>query len=408
MKNINVIDLFAGAGGLSEGIMQAGNMNILAHVEWEMPMVKVLRRRLEQAWGDTRKEAEEKVIHFDVQKTDELLYGLPSDSAYCNSNSNIFNQKGIHGLLGSNDVDVIVGGPPCQAYSLVGRAQDKDSMKKDYRNYLFMSFAKIVDNLKPKVFVFENVPGILSAKPHGINVTEEIYRAFSDINYEILSPDRLKGAVFDTVCFGVPQTRRRVVIFGVRKDSGIKLEDLYTTLRSYENYDKVLTLRDAIGNFPKIYPLNNIERIHGKNKSHQDVKSEMSFHCARYVSESNQKIFYEWVTDKLNDLSTEQKLDYYYSKTGHKSHHPKYRSLDWDKPSPTLVAHLYKDGYMFIHPDASQKRSITVREAATLMSFPYDYEFPVSETSAFKMIGNAVPVSFAKYIGLTLKKVLSQ
>ena len=95
-----------------------------------------------------------------------------------------------------------------------------------------------------------------------------------------------------------------------------------------------------------------------------------------------------------------------FKKTGHKSNHPKYRSLNWNEPSPTVVAHLYKDGYMFIHPDSEQARSITIREAATLMGFPKDYQFDVTESYAFKMIGNAVPVGFAKYIGLTLHKVL--
>ena len=173
MKRLNVIDLFAGAGGLSEGILQSENMNILAHVEWEKPMVDVLRYRLSQKWGESIDEAKTKVIHFDIQRTEELLDGhININDKFAESNSKIFLEGGLHKIIGDNKVDVVVGGPPCQAYSIAGRAQDKNGMKEDYRNYLFMSFAKVVSDLKPKVFVFENVPGILSAKPHGINVTE--------------------------------------------------------------------------------------------------------------------------------------------------------------------------------------------------------------------------------------------
>lgn len=407
MKRLNVIDLFAGAGGLSEGILQSENMNILAHVEWEKPMVDVLRYRLSQKWGESIDEAKTKVIHFDIQRTEELLDGhININDKFAESNSKIFLEGGLHKIIGDNKVDVVVGGPPCQAYSIAGRAQDKNGMKEDYRNYLFMSFAKVVSDLKPKVFVFENVPGILSAKPHGINVTEEIYNEFEKIGYQILDPEHLKNAVFNTAYFGVPQSRRRVVIFGVRKGSKVALDSLYDTLRSFEDHEHIATVRDAIGDFPKIYPLDEPIKVGKKNQSHELIHCDMTGHVARFTNKKNQQIFREWVEDNLNTLSTEEKNAYYFKKTGHKSNHPKYRSLNWNEPSPTVVAHLYKDGYMFIHPDSEQARSITIREAATLMGFPKDYQFDVTESYAFKMIGNAVPVGFAKYIGLTLHKVL--
>ena len=99
-------------------------------------------------------------------------------------------------------------------------------------------------------------------------------------------------------------------------------------------------------------------------------------------------------------------IDYYLEKTGHKTLYQKYKSLEWDKPSHTVVAHLSKDGYMFIHPDPKQKRSITVREAACLMTFPMDFQFMGSNPYNFKMIGNAVPVLFAKNIGIATASVL--
>ena len=109
----------------------------------------------------------------------------------------------------------------------------------------------------------------------------------------------------------------------------------------------------------------------------------------------------------MNSFSSEEKKEFYTKITGHKSNHIKYRNLEWDKPSPTIVAHLYKDGYMFIHPDINQLRTITVREAALLQTFPSDYRFSSSTSYNYKMIGNAVPVLFAKGIAESIYKVFS-
>lgn len=101
-------------------------------------------------------------------------------------------------------------------------------------------------------------------------------------------------------------------------------------------------------------------------------------------------------------------IDYYYETTGHHTLFQKYKSLEWDKPSHTIVAHLSKDGYMFIHPDVKQERSITIREAACLQSFPIDFQFLGSRPYNYKMIGNAVPVNFAFSIATGLYKTLDK
>ena len=177
-KRYTFIDLFAGCGGLSEGFLQTGHYDGLAHVEWEMPMINTLRHRLIDKWKHTAEEAEKRVVCFDVQKTDELIHGNWSNetkSLYEGKNSSFIVENGLKGLIGNKQVDLIIGGPPCQAYSIAGRAQSPTGMKDDYRNYLFESFVKIVDYFKPKAFVFENVPGLLSACPGDKPVRERIY-----------------------------------------------------------------------------------------------------------------------------------------------------------------------------------------------------------------------------------------
>ena len=133
-KKYTFIDLFAGCGGLSEGFLQTGRFNALAHVEWEKPMVDTLRNRLVDKWGESIKDAKRKVILFDIQKTDELINGFWSDESnqkYGLHNADDVKTVGLKGLVGKQHVDLIIGGPPCQAYSIHGRATDKDSMQND-------------------------------------------------------------------------------------------------------------------------------------------------------------------------------------------------------------------------------------------------------------------------------------
>lgn len=408
-RKYNVIDLFAGAGGLSEGFIETGKFDFLAHVEWEKPMVDTLRNNLEKRWNYSQEEATRRVIRFDIQKTDELMNGSWSDetrSVYEKDNSPLIACSGMDGMISEENVDVIIGGPPCQAYSIAGRAQDPNSMKDDYRNYLFESFVKVVDHYRPKLFVFENVPGILSACPGDQPVIERIYNAFMNIGYKIRKPEEMKNSVYSAAGFGVPQDRRRVIIFGVEENANIELEDLYTTLRNLES-DKKTTVRDAIGGLAELKPLEKTYKEGNRNVSHKMIGEEMlTQHDPRYINPRDQKIYQEWIEKDMNKIPNEEKLEYYHLKTGKTTNHNKYRSLEWDKPSPTIVSHLYKDGHMFIHPDPKQARSITVREAALLQSFPADFEFVGSTAYCYKMIGNAVPVLFAKKIGEAVDTVL--
>ena len=408
-KKINFVDLFAGCGGLSEGFLETGLFRGLAHVEWELPMVETLRNRLKKRWGDKDESSKQKVILFDIQKTDELLYGnwsKESNELYGEFNS-IETKQGLIKVLNGDNVDLIIGGPPCQAYSIHGRATDKNSMQNDYRNYLFESFLRIVNELKPKAFIFENVTGMLSAKPGGTLVVDRIYRAVNEIGYSILPAENIKNAVFNALDFSVPQNRDRVILFGVRNNSEFLIDKFYRLLNDCKN-NKQLTVRDAIGSLPPIYPLTEVKKIKGKNVSHYSTDVSDPFHNPRHCSLRDIKLIREWIGNDMNRCTQQQAIDFYKKITGKDTLYRKYRNLEWDKPSPTVVAHLQKDGYMFLHPDIEQSRFITIREAALLMSFPSDYEFIGNRASCYKMIGNAVPVNFAKAIAKTVYKVLNE
>ena len=404
------IDLFAGCGGLSEGFLQTGKFEGLAHVEWESPMINTLRQRLVDKWNHSEEDAQKRVIKFDVQKTDELIYGNWSDETkklYEKENHADIVNKGLEGLVGDKTVDLIIGGPPCQAYSIAGRAQSPTGMKDDYRNYLFESFVKIVDHFKPKAFVFENVPGLLSACPGDKPVRERIYEAFKSIGYDIRTPDNLKNSVYCAEDFGVPQKRNRIIIIGTKHDSVYETEEFYESLTAHKSKGPHKTVKDAIGNMPVLTPKAVITKEGRKNVSHEQLEGEfVDRHEPRYHGERDQRLFTEWLGNNMNKATQAEKMAIYTRITGHTSNHIKYRNLEWDKPSPTIVAHLHKDGYMFIHPDIKQLRTITMREAALLQSFPIDYKFVASTPYCYKMIGNAVPVNFAKGIAEAMYDVL--
>ena len=151
VKKVNTIELFAGCGGLMDGFLQQGAYDTLACVEWEKYPCQTIVKRLKDKWG--HQNADEEVVRFDIQRSEELLNGI-DDPEYGK-------HKGLDRLIDGRTIDVVVGGPPCQAYSLAGRIRDAKGMREDYRNYLFESYIKIVKHFKPKFFVFENVVGLL-------------------------------------------------------------------------------------------------------------------------------------------------------------------------------------------------------------------------------------------------------
>ena len=398
---ITSIDLFAGCGGLSEGFEKVDGYKSLAFAEWELQPCKTLIKRLDKKWG--YKNAKDIVLRFDIQRTEELINGWDFDKDY---GAHI----GLKKLVGDNKVDMIIGGPPCQAYSIAGRVRDEKGMHEDYRNFLFESYMRVVDFFQPKVFVFENVEGILSAKPGGISIIQRINETFSKSGYSAIQNIR-KYALLNAADYGVPQNRKRVIIIGVnnnllKTDPQFALHDFYTSILPHFKVKTKTTVKQAIGDLPKLFPTNEVIKQNGKKYSHNLSVRNILNHVPRFHSIRDQEIFKELAFDKQNGSkkypTVDSLIQLYFEKTGSETKFHKYHVLDLDKQSNTIPAHLYKDGLRHIHPDPEQARSITVREAARLQGFDDDYEFLGSMGDQYKMIGNAVPPILSEKIAKAL------
>lgn len=394
---INVIDLFAGCGGLTDGFLQTGKYNTLAAVDWEFPTVQTLKKRLSTKWNyDLDRN---NILHFDIQRTEELINGF-DDSKFGKS-------EGLDKIVGDKNVDLIVGGPPCQAYSMAGRVRDENGMQDDYRNFLFESYVKMVSHFQPKAFVFENVEGILSAKPGGISIVKRVRKAFEEIGYEITENLR-ENALFDTSYYNVPQKRKRVIIFGVQKseNSTKQVRRFYSLMKEKASLEP-MNSKVAFENLPKIYPLKSNQKHSHSVKLNGVVLPKN--HEPRMHNERDIEIFKMLTEDILSGtekyISSKALIQLYKEKTGKDSKFHKYHVIREDKPSNTIPAHLYKDGLRHIHPDPKQARTITVREAGRIQTFDDDFEFLGSRGDQYKMIGNAVPPKFSKVIAETVCEI---
>ena len=319
----------------------------------------------------------------------------------------------------SEEVDIIIGGPPCQAFSSVGRAQDPNSMSEDPRNYLFENYLEVLNHYKPKMFIFENVKGLLTAHPKGVDIFDLIIRDMSK-TYKVVSNKEtiLKNAVN----YGVPHNRERVILCGIRNDIDVEPEEFYKKLIpthsvvAKEGLKPAVTVREAIADLPKLLPGEGTEIIDFNETKFNDYLlqirrkdfGKLYQHVARKHNENDReryRILSEHGNWQLKDLA-EVRPDLVHHDPKHFGN--RYTVQEWDKPGRTVVAHLYKDGNLFIHPDSVQERTFTVREAARIQSFPDDFFFEGSRTEQFKQVGNAVPPLMAEAFAVTMKEMLSQ
>ena len=405
-RKIKMLDLFAGCGGLTDGFMQSLYFEDVAAVEWKKKPTETLKNRLKTRWG--KNDVDETILHFDIQREEELFEGWQNDSEYGAS-------QGLDSIIAkANGIDVIIGGPPCQAYSVAGRVRDEHGMQNDYRNYLFEHYLSIVDRYKPDLFIFENVPGILSAAPQGKKVSEIIPREFLKKGYQITN--HLSSAIVNAADYNVPQNRKRVILVGIRQDSFPQidiqkmLDDFYYSILPSHKGKKILTVKDAIGNMPTLEAFWDDEH-HKAKMSHNTPKCTYSWHEPRYSNQRDMdtfKILAEDLESGANEYDSKKIADLYEKKVGSKSPIHRYHVLNPNEPSTTIIAHLHKDGNRFIHYDSKQARTITPREAALLQSFDPDFEFIGARGNVYEMIGNAVPPQLAKALALSVVDLLKK
>ena len=406
---MNYIDLFAGAGGLSEGFIREG-FKPVAHVEMNKEASDTLKTRLSFHYLNDNKKISLYYSYLNNEITrDDLWNSIPQELISSVINIEITKET-IGGIFEIIDeqidnkcVDAIIGGPPCQAYSLVGRSRDPNRMSGDKRNYLFRYYAEFLERYKPKYFVFENVLGLLTAGNQ--KYLNEMLTLFAEIgysaNYEILNSED----------YGVLQKRRRVIIIG-RKGSK-KFE--FPKLSIVENNWHIK--EDLFSDLPYLTPGQEMklarytQKINGYQQT-TETRNGVDFttqHIARHHNERDLEI-YRIAIDKW--LNKKERLKYNDLPERLQSHKNTVAFLDRYKVvnpfghSHTVVAHIAKDGHYYIYPDLEQVRSISVREAARIQSFPDDYFFEGGRTAAFKQIGNAVPPLMAKVIASKLNELI--
>jgi DNA (cytosine-5)-methyltransferase 1 len=415
---MNFIDLFSGAGGLSEGFIRAG-FNPVAHVEIEKAACNTLTTRTAYHYLKKSGNFQPYIDYIQNKITRAELYSLiPKNqkesviNMSIGSKNNLIIFDKIDSLKGGKPIDLIIGGPPCQAYSVVGRSRDENRMQGDSRNYLFKEYARFLEYYQPKYFVFENVIGLLSAKTkNGDSYLQMMLDLFEDKGYYT------EYKVLEAKNFGVLQNRKRVILIG--KKNGEKgfypeFEKVETNVTVSEIFMDLPELKAGTGNFYKT----KYKSYSGNYLFQSQIRNGLDFttqHIARPHTEQDKGI-YKLAVEKWEN--GQQRLNYndipgkWQTHKNKKSFVDRFKVVAGDLPhSQTVVAHICKDGHYYIHPDINQNRSLTPREAARLQTFPDDFYFEgVSEkpsrTAAFKQIGNAVPPLMAESIAYKLKEII--
>lgn len=343
---MNVIDLFSGAGGLSYGFESAG-YNILLGI-------------------DNDKKALE---------TFELNHS--GAKSICGDITEVSYEKDIKPIIGNKKIDVIIGGPPCQGMSLSGPRKFDDP-----RNKLYLSYIRLVSEIKPKAFVIENVPGLVGL--FGGQIKDNIIQKFTDMGYNI------QYKILCAADYGVPQNRKRVVFVGIKEgnfDYPQPDPDKVTCSMALSDLPPLI---DELGEETMEYssePQNEYQKLMRRNSC--KVKN----HIAASHSEKVKNII-SLVPDGGNykDLPEELKNS--------RNFHVAWTRFASNKPAPTIdTGHRHHFHYKY-------NRVPTVRECARLQSFPDDFIFLGNKTQQFRQVGNAVPPLLAQAIAEQLKKEL--
>ncbi|WP_371095861.1 DNA cytosine methyltransferase [Streptomyces sanglieri] len=355
------VDLFSGAGGLSFGVKQAG-WTVAAAVDFD-------ERALETHAANFPGMS----LRMDLGNSDE--------------------RDTLIGLLKGADIDLIAGGPPCQPFSRAGRSKIRDLVAnhnrdpEDLRKELWRSYLHVVEEVRPRAVLMENVPDM--GLGDDFFVVRTIEQRLEDLGYAT------QVRLVDAWHYGVPQHRKRLILLA-RND--VERFDWQPKQEGFTS------LRDAIGDLPDLDP-QPIKRVGERELPYRAPEAPSQFvemmrkdapegliwdHMTRRVREDDWEIFskhmdsttlYSDIPERLRRYSAEHFTD-------------KYKKLAWNERSRSITAHIAKDGYWYIHPD--QPRTLTVREAARVQTFPDWFRFAGTRSDAFRQIGNAVPPLLGK------------
>ncbi|WP_205780858.1 DNA cytosine methyltransferase [Methylocaldum sp. 14B] len=496
VNRIPVVDLFAGPGGLSEGfssLTDAGGeplFDVRVSIEKDPHAFETLKLRsffrafpsgsVPDCYYDYIRGSigKEDLTTNKLVKEEWLRSGYEARCATLGEISPKIVNDWIREAIGNQDPWVLIGGPPCQAYSVVGRARmrrgDPHAFENDKRHFLYQEYLRIIKEFKPAVFVMENVKGILSSKHGGSPIFDRILDDLShpekDLEYEIRSFVRENGNskpsdfVIEAEWYGIPQRRHRVVLFGVRQDyaarqhhplvrrtavvpieaalSGMPEIRSRLSIRSrktdsFENW--LQTLKDAPS---------TLERWQDPRRSEIEELMVEAIQQAQFI-ESSGAGFIEnsaWsdrhMPAELSHLIRDSRLGgvcqhearshmpsdlhrYLFAACYAEIHKksptlaqfpldlwPEHKNVNAEEvpfddrfrvqcrgiPATTVVSHIAKDGHYYIHPDPCQCRSLTIREAARLQTFPDNYFFEGPKKHQYTQVGNAVPPYLAKQI----------
>lgn len=498
---IRVIDLFAGPGGLGEGFSSLRDSNgrrifqIVMSVEMEKSAHSTLRlrsfyRKIYDVNGCIPQQYLNYMQHPSKANMDALITAFPEEWTAADNEAvqgtlidgdSTYVCMAQERLQGKSGPVVLIGGPPCQAYSLAGRSRraHDPSLQDDVKQTLYKCYLQFIQAIQPDVFVMENVKGILSAKLHDEGVLGMIRADIDDEGYDVYSlvaetPKESRDYIVRSEEYGIPQARHRVILLGVRKNSNrIRPQVLIKHLRNS-------TVRDALAGIPAIrssfskrelnqqgpqewerYIIQAAKRIELEvsdiplqtalgSLSNENPPSQTE--AGHVLNDAVENALTSWYRGPLQQVHSSlltahharshmaSDLDRYLfcSAFAYVEHHsprlkdfprqllPVHRNIAnledlssakfadrfkvqmYDRPSTTVTSHISKDGHYFIHPDYRQCRSLTVREAARLQTFPDDYFFEGNRTDQYRQVGNAVPPLLANQIAVVVAQYLGE
>lgn len=480
---IPIIDLFAGPGGLGEGFSAFKGKNgsrfeIKLSIEKDKAAHKTLRLRSfyrqfkenEVPLGYYRYVSGQWSLEKLIKKYPQQWAAASKEAWLCELGSKEFPDslvdERISEALGAAKDWILIGGPPCQAYSVIGRSvmrgKDPEAFEKDHRHFLYRQYLRILKKFKPSIFVMENVKGLLSSKINDQFIFHKILQDLKlDGDYQIYSlsnsSDKLQPQDFvvKAETYGVPQSRHRVILVGVRNDAGIGkpktltskagcavyslLKDLpkcQSGLTTGEASKKVLkkilrqaakiikssklpkevktVCKNALGSrLPKsVSGVKNVGTRKVKNWLHDKRLKVVLNHEARsHMPSDIQRYFFAacyaaaiGVSPKLKDFPKSLLPKH----KNVKDFADRFRVQVAGKYSTTILSHIAKDGHYYIHFDPRQSRSFTVREAARLQTFPDNYFFEGHRSQQFAQVGNAVPPYLAFQIAEIAAHLMAQ